>query len=459
MRFTNPLSITVAVSAALVAPAIFAQTSEPFVGVVTKDDVPLRSGAAMLFYQVGTLKSGVTLKIDREESGFYRVEYPAGMKAFVNADDVTVDSAGKVAKLNKPSRLKAANANGGPRGSWYNLLEKEADTGTELKVIEAVKGDDGKIMMYSVTPPVAARAFLNKEWVRRATAEEAAATPPATTAGGSLVAAPGDAAKPADATKPAGTPTTTDPAKPTDTTKAAEGAGVKPSAAANDGVAPATGVKPSTPPPAAAAATQVEKLTAVFNAVRSQPEAEAEASQALLEIERHISTVDSSPAGVREKKYLGRFVEYLKLRADIQDARRKTEASTKNVDLATQALRDEIKKLEAQAVYTAIGRLTTSAVYDGTRLPKLYRLVSPEPGVPRTIGYLMPDASMDLDGKIGRIVGVVGDSKNDESLRATILTARRVDVVSLQPVYTSKPANPPANPAGTPGSGPVDINK
>jgi hypothetical protein len=91
-------------------------------------------------------------------------------------------------------------------------------------------------------------------------------------------------------------------------------------------------------------------------------------------------------------------------------------------------------------------------VYDGTRLPKLYRIVSPEPGSARTVGYLKPDPSLDLDGKIGRIIGVVGESRLDEALKATMITPMRVDIVSLAAVVTSSPGggSRPVAPSGTP---------
>ncbi|MGQ0629264.1 MAG: SH3 domain-containing protein [Phycisphaerales bacterium] len=433
--------VTAAVGCVFSLSAVHAapQSVEGSMVVVTKDDVPLRSGAATLFYTVARLKAGTVLMTDKEESGFCRVTYPAGSTAYVVAEEVTLEAGGKSAKLNKPSRLKAANLTAGPRGSWYNLLEKELDAGTELKVSEPVKGDDGKVTMYAITPPTVARAFLNREWIRPATPEEIAAAAPAKAPEATLVPDPKEA-KPATGPAPVNPPTPPGPE------------GTKP-----DGE-PSTTDKPvaTTPRPAAPAPapvqTKVEKLAAVFAAVKAQPEADAEAAQAMVEMEKHMATLDNSPAGERERRYVKRFVDYLKLRADIQQARRATEESTRRFDGAAQAIRDEIKKLEAQAVYTAIGRLTTSAVYDGERLPKLYRIISPEPGTPRTIGYLLPDAAMDLDSKIGRVVGIVGDSKMDDSLRATVLKATRVDVVSLQPVHSSTPAEAPA-------ATPPDINK
>ncbi len=75
---------------------------------------------------------------------------------------------------------------------------------------------------------------------------------------------------------------------------------------------------------------------------------------------------------------------------------------------------------EKQGFFKVIGRLLPSTVYDGERLPKLYRIVSPEPGAARTLAYIMPQPGLDLDAKLGRIVGVAGDSKMDDPSRPTL---------------------------------------
>ncbi len=442
---------------ALSVPALVVQAQgqamEAFVAVVNKDDVGLNSGPATFHYSVGTLKAGTLLKVDKEEGGYYRVEYPAGMKAFVKAEEVSVDATGKTAKLIKPSRLLAANANGGARGSWWNLVpDKDFAAGTELKVMDAVKDDTGKTTMYAIVPPATARAFINKTFVRKATAEEAANFGKA--------AAAGPTTTPADGTKtPAGSPAAPkiDGSAIPGTTPVERNPASNPATPDATSTPPAVITVPVVPTPAPVAPpSKAEQLAALFAAVKAQPDAEAESQQAMVEIQKHIATLDGSAAAAREKKYLQKMVDFLKLRADIQDGRRKALEANVRVDAATLKLREEIRKLEAQAVYTAIGRLTQSAVYDGTRLPKLYRLVSPEPGVSRTIGYILPDASLDLDGKIGRVVGIVGESRVDDSLKANVLTPKRIDIVSLAAVLSTTPeqGNAPA-PAGEPG----EINK
>jgi hypothetical protein len=437
-----------AASTLIVAPASGALLTEPWVAVVTKDQVPLRSGPATLHYPIATLKVGTALRAEVDENGFVRVQYPAGMRAYVGADEVQADATGKVVKLLRPSRLKAANA-AGERYSWYPLLDKDLDAGTELKVVEAVKGDDGKVTKYAVAAPPQARAFVSSDLLRRATPEEAAAfdnpgagTPPAAPASATPPAAPAGTTTPAgsasvpNAETPGGSPAPTQPAAP---------AASSPAAATPPSVTPP-------PPPAPPKESPIDALVRLFNTVRAQPEAEAETAAVIAEFQKYQATLTDSPGDQRTRRYLQRFVDFLNVQRGIQDEKRRQAEANKTLDAAASAMREQIIQLEKQAIYTAIGRLTTSAVYDGTRLPKLYRIVSPEPGSARTVGYLKPDPSLDLDGKIGRIIGVVGESRLDEALKATMITPMRVDIVSLAAVVTSSPGggSRPVAPSGTP---------
>ena len=70
-----------------------------------------------------------------------------------------------------------------------------------------------------------------------------------------------------------------------------------------------------------------------------------------------------------------------------------------------------------------------SNVYNGERLPKMYRIqsVSRVDGSPRTLGYVTPDKS--IDGKLGSVVGIVGEPRFDPQLRLVIVRPDQVDVM------------------------------
>ena len=76
--------------------------------------------------------------------------------------------------------------------------------------------------------------------------------------------------------------------------------------------------------------------------------------------------------------------------------------------------------------YTVIGRLQRSRIYDGRRLPLLYRLEDPSSG--RTIAYIQPAEGMPLGQGVGRIVGIVGGERQDLSRRIKIVTPYRFEI-------------------------------
>jgi hypothetical protein len=77
-----------------------------------------------------------------------------------------------------------------------------------------------------------------------------------------------------------------------------------------------------------------------------------------------------------------------------------------------------------------VGRLVASTVYDGKRLPLMFRVLSPESTSARTLAYVAPGSGFNLTEKIGRVVGVVGEAKMDESLRVNIIVPARIDVLT-----------------------------
>ena len=191
----------------------------------------------------------------------------------------------------------------------------------------------------------------------------------------------------------------------------------------------------------------------MYERVRQQPLNEAELEPAIGAFSAEIARSDA-----RTAKYLQRFVDVMKIRLDLRGDVKNTAATRAAIEAQQASIAKQVADLDKNAIYKAIGRLLPSTVYDGIRLPKLYRLVTPEPGTARTIGYLQPDPSLDLDSKLNRIVGVIAESRLDESLRAMLLTPSRVDLLNITPTVMSTPdAPPPAS--GAQPSGVPDMNK
>lgn len=471
---------------ALWVPAAQAQEQvravQPHAVAVVSDGAALRCGDSTVFYEVATLKAGTVLRADGESGSWLRVSYPSGTRAFVWADQVQAGPGGRTVTLTRPSRLQAAHASAGAQGSYFALLDADLPTGTELSVIDAPTGSDGRVLGYMVAPPGQARAFIAKSVVRKATDAESAAlaavpagtapasagtqpTAPALTGGGqglpagtqALAAAPTPTATP---TPPTATPAPAPvPAEPAVTQLGPDGGAVttdrreRPAPAFTpvpEG-APATTITPAPansapaesapaiePAPAVdptpARRAGLQELVALFERVRQQPLAEAEIDTALAQFQSAQAQYAGVPGEERTAQRLGSLIELLRVRKQIRDELAQRQARTSELVSTRRAVRDKIDQLSRQRVYTLIGRLTPSVVYDGSRLPLLYRIQSPEAGPARTLGYLAPTPELDLAGKLGVVVGILGEQRVDQTLGSTIITARRVDVISLEPV-------------------------
>lgn len=150
-----------------------AKAAPPRFVVVNQDRTPMKCSGGAPFYAVRTLDPGQVLRVDGEETGWLRVEYLAGMLAYVRAEEVELDAGAKTLRLIRPSRLFAVNERTGDRANWWNLLEQELPVGTVLQLNETVKGMDEVTRGYLVTAPAQARAYVRADAVRPALEVEA----------------------------------------------------------------------------------------------------------------------------------------------------------------------------------------------------------------------------------------------------------------------------------------------
>ncbi len=78
-------------------------------------------------------------------------------------------------------------------------------------------------------------------------------------------------------------------------------------------------------------------------------------------------------------------------------------------------------------IYTHSGLLVASGVYDGTKLPQLYRLV--DPISKRTIAYVRPGELIQPRRALGRRVGIIGEAEEDPQLGIRVIEPTTVDVI------------------------------
>jgi hypothetical protein len=180
-------------------------------------------------------------------------------------------------------------------------------------------------------------------------------------------------------------------------------------------------VVPSTPTP--------ESLETLFDQVRRQPLMEAELDELASQFRRvrdglSDSAIDRSLADrIDERlKVLDVMIDLRDRRAELAD--RQAALSASRVDVERR-----IADANARAGFTFVGQIVPSAVYDGVRLPKLYRVVSVDEYSSRTLAYVSDSEILELAQKVGRVVGLDGSIRIDPNLGVRVLTATRASVL------------------------------
>lgn len=167
----------------------------------------------------------------------------------------------------------------------------------------------------------------------------------------------------------------------------------------------------------------IDEAEAAWEVVKKSPHDDAEL-EALQLVFVSIAARKNAPA--TEKRLAELRIRQIELRREVQ--RRLT--TLHKLEGRNEVDRDRIENAKvaiiARADYTMVGRLNSSRVYDGKRLPLLYRLQDPVGG--RTLGYVKPTKDVDLTPGLGRMVGIVGTKSYDAGYRLMIVTPRRFDI-------------------------------
>ncbi len=409
----------------------------------------MHCGDSQRYYRIAELQPGSLVRVDGESADWARIAYPAGIGAFVRAESVKQGEQPDALVLSAPSRLYAANAIAGLDGSWKALLaEGQAlPAGATLKALETVRNQSGAVTGYKVAAPDSARGFVLRTNLRMATPAELANAGVASTP----APQPNDAAAtPAPAATDAGTSTPAQPA-PITLTESPTGTGTPPpvptpapevtTSDAGEGpvVIEQQPITPVTPPPAPVGSLQA--LDEAFKRVQSQSDAEAEIDELVAELESALSKLDDTPTNRYARAGLQQRIQILKLRADWRDKVRAMEERRAAATVASGTTQRTLQTLQQNRVYNITGKLTTSELYDGTRLPRMLRVQSVGGPTTRTLGYIKPDPALALDTKIGQTVGVVGNIILDPATGLRTIEALRVEVLANVPTDTRLPGD------------------
>ncbi len=414
---------------ALAAPSALAQqapaTAQPYVAVVTGEKAMLLCYNTETSYAVAELKSGAVVRVVSEGPRWSQVAYPAGLTAFVRADEVVVE--GGQVKLTKASQLRAAIQAGGFARSWKALFppDQQVPAGTTLKLAEnPEEKDNGVVVAYRVRAPEGAKGWVDSRSLRRATEAEAQAAGFAPEA---LAAAKIDkpAPKPGSEPKPDPKPevVVSRPAEAPAKTTLADPM-VPPPGAAKGATGEATKVIASPAKPAERKLGTVEDLESMFQEVKKTP-LNAEVDELVAEYQR---VLDATPAdSVRRRQQIEQRLAVLKTMKDYRETLRRREAEAQQLDAGQRRVQDAVGEFERQRIYTMVGVLQPSTVYDGKRLPLMFRVQSVGGMASRTLGYIKPTPELRLETKLGQVVGVIGESQLDPALKLNVINAVRVD--------------------------------
>lgn len=167
----------------------------------------------------------------------------------------------------------------------------------------------------------------------------------------------------------------------------------------------------------------IEEAEAAWEAVKKSPhdDAELEALQLVF-----VSIAARETAPVSEKRLAELRIRQIELRREVRNRLDKLDKLENRNDVDRERIENAKVAIIARADYTMVGRLNSSRVYDGKRLPLLYRLQDPVGG--RTIGYVKPTKDVDLEPGLGRMIGIVGTKSYDAGYRLMIVTPRRFDI-------------------------------
>jgi hypothetical protein len=436
--FTLPTLIASSATLALVAGSAFAQTDvktvQPYYAAVTQDATNLRAGPSERFYSILSVPAATLLAVDGEASGWVRVLYPAATPAFVRAEDV--DATASTLTLRTESRLRAASQVHGYAGSWMTLLETPLPSGTSLTLVEPVK--EGEVITgYKVQAPESARAYIGSSRVRRATEEEvknalakniALPALPSVTISATTTTESTTSTASAQPSSTASTETGTPSSSPSDTS---------PESSAN--ALPATTQDtPLTPPPE----RTPETLEALFRKVWAEPVQSAEVDELMTQYEVAIAAVASDQP--RRKAALEQRLNALQVRREYRESLRREQREATAQTQADVQLKQQLDQWAAGRVYTIVGTLQPSTVYDGQRLPGMYRIVSVGGTSPRTLGYIRKSKDADYDRLLGSVVGIIGEANIDRSLQLNIITPVRLDALRSAAASNVTPTNIPA---------------
>lgn len=431
----------------------FAQTPAAFTPRLIEpaaEGVLVRCSPGAAWYPVATLKPGTVLRAESLVEGWIRVDYPEGTQAVVKADEGTLDEAAGKVVLSRRSRLRAFNQSVPVfEESYKAVFDEFLAPGVELKYVGPMKNRAGETAGFIVVAPAGAKGYVSPRDVRDAVApatKPAEASPPtvdpsrapvptarqedATTTTAPAVATPAGTTAIEPVVQPSAPPSSEPAAQPE---SGADATGEPMSPASEPELVPVPAPEPKGP--------SLRQLDRAFEDMMRQPLADSDPQELIEQYTQYADVAEGEGAARPRLEYVETRIQLLRIRQRARDLLPEIQTLEDASRNAADKYRLTIDNLIKNREYKIVGRLFPSTIYDGSRLPRMYRLVSIDPGIKSTLGYVIPVPEMQLEQKVGSVVGILGDGKVEPASMVEIITPTLVDI--LRPASELPPIDQP----------------
>ncbi len=385
-----------------------------FVGRVTTNSIPVRSGPSNNFYPTMKLDKDARVTVVGIKYDWLKIVPPQGSFSYVPQAYVTRRNDGKIGRVNSTLNVRA--------GSSLNAIKTTVQA-------QLTEGQDVTILgeqdeYYKIAPPEGAYVFINKQYVEPL--EKVPGGSEAEIAKSGLEPAPGAS----DATKPVEPPVANGDAPAVTTTpEIADG-----TPAPSPDTQPSAVAEAATQP-APAVAEDFRALEADFETASKQPVVD----QPIESLAARYTTLANSGtlSGVTKRVVDARLLA-LKMRGDARGELLAFRESQKKMEGRRQALEAEKSEIDERlkqtqvSLYTAVGTLRVSSIQQGNQT--LYRLADPATG--RTMVYIRSNDPK-YAGMLNQFVGVRGDLTSDERLKMKSITPTEAEVVDASKVNST----------------------
>ncbi|MFN5495710.1 MAG: SH3-like domain-containing protein [bacterium] len=436
------------------APATKPAAKTPYETTIAVESTLVRAAPSVESgYPFGSLRQGATVKVVEEQVGWVAVQTSGsafdGWFGFVQAGPgIALSADGKSIKVSSRAQISAPNAeaNWNPDSSWKAIGFLVA--GDEMPVLGEVKGQ--RDTFYKVALNTKTVGWINASAITPATG----ATAPATTA-------PTTAPTTTDAPSVPNTTTTNEPPVQVGEKVEADSNPVDPDPTQDTATTETKLAPKATPANQTAGKTDtreqvVEKvrrtrfkdIDAVWQRVAKEPVETAELEQ----LRERFLALSEDPSTPRSESIAAtRRAEQIAVRIDVQKGLLEIAALRQKANASVDGVANLELAMKTRQPWDAVGRLNASSVYNGERLPLLYRLQ--DQGTGQTIAYILPTPEFDLPSMLGLLIGVKGPMRYDESLRLNTIAPTQIGPLSSRDINPASSSPSASTPVGATATG------